>query len=70
MSARRLVMLLCLAEVLCMMGFGTFPAERLRHGDEIGPDDSGPDDSGPDEEAEMGEEPGEDGGEGEESPDT
>ena len=43
----------------------TFPAERLRHGDEIGPDDSGPG-----EEAETGEEPGEDGGEGEESPDT
>lgn len=25
MSARRLVVLLCVAEVLCMMGFGTFP---------------------------------------------
>ncbi|MCG8358855.1 MAG: MFS transporter, partial [Kiloniellales bacterium] len=26
MSGSRLVVLLCLAEVLCMIGFGTFPA--------------------------------------------
>jgi signal transduction histidine kinase len=43
----------------------TFPAERLRHGDQIGPDDSGPG-----AEAETGEGPGEDGGDGEESPDS